>query len=345
MEEIYSKLDQISNLENHYLVKARNSSDNYFKEFIKSAKIIKGILSESEFESWCSDKMFLKQRTFVEKSFIQYAVETAVVSYFCEKFPNDFKADAEIKPNSKKDVDCQFQDNGFKFNVEVKCSDFDSKEKIEKEKGIKYETVGRLDDRGQKTMDTISSALDEVFAKRGEQKMSHLRGRNMDNNLKDFLESAHNKFDPNPKENEVNILLVGCDNERDIQNWFNYLWAEKGLFTNQSFEDNDHYNNVDLVVFTNLYFKQNKFFDKKVNNCWTLDKSFNLIYSNPNRLLQKNTGISHFKELFPNYTEELNNYISSGDVATDVKGAVKIPHFIQEILEGQQDLYLFNKKE
>ncbi|WP_237275780.1 hypothetical protein [Tenacibaculum ovolyticum] len=345
MEEINNKLDEISDLTDHYLVRSKKNSDHYFEDFIKTATIIKGVTSEKEFEFWCSEKMLLKQQVFAEKTFIQYAVETSVSRYFGEKFPTDFKVETKINPNNEKDVDCQFQDNGFTFNVEVKCSDFISKEKIENKDGYKYGTVGRLPDRGKDAIETISSALDEGLTIKGESIKPHLASKNMDNNLKDFLESAHDKFDPTPKENEINILLVGCDDDRDIQNWFNYLWAEQGLFTDQSFADRDKYKNVDLVVFTNLYFKQNKYFDKTVNDCWTLDKSFNLIFGNPYRHLQKEDGIKHFMKLLPNYTEELGKYIVPGDVPEYVKNTCRISWFVKDDLEKKQGLYLFNEKE
>lgn len=345
MEEITKRLNEISNIPNHYFSIAQKNSHHYFDEFIETASILSGVLSDKEFDFWCTEKMLLKDQKFNDKTFIQYAVETSVARYFGEKFPTDFKIETQINPNNKKDVDCQFQDNGFKFNVEVKCSDFISKEKIQNKEGIKYETIGRLPDRGEKAIDIISAALDENSKTKGEKKMPHLKSKNMDNNLKDFLELAHNKFDPTPKENEVNILLVGCDDERDIQNWFNYLWAEKGLFTEHSFAEKNNYKNVDLVVFTNLYFKHNRYFDKKVNNSWSLDKSFNLILGNPYRHLKKEEGIKHFMNILPNYTVELGEYVVPGDVPDAVKNSVRIPYFVKEHLEKEKGLFFFNVNE
>jgi hypothetical protein len=344
MDEINNKLDIISKLDDHYLVKARINANHYLEDFINASKIMKDVLSEKEFEFWCTEKMLLKQQPFAEKKFIQYASETSVARYFGEKFPTDFKVETKINPNNDKDVDCQFQDNGFTFNVEVKCSDFVSKEKIENKEGFKYGTVGRLPDRGKEAIEAVSSALDEGLTIKEEPKKPHLASKNMDNNLKDFLELAHDKFDPTPKEKEINILLVGCDDERDMQNWVNYLWADQGLFTEQSFADRERYKNVDLVVFTNLYFKHNKYYEKKVDNCWSLDKSFNLIFGNPYRHLQKEAGIKHFMELLPNYTEELGNYNVPGDAPDYVKSSVIIPWFVKDNLEKTQGIYLFNNE-
>lgn len=345
MKEINDKIDSISTVSDHYLVKGKGLGHNYYNEFIDTVKIVKPLLTVKEFEFWCTEKMLIKNQPFNEKTFIQYAVETSVARYFGEKFPTDFKVETKINPNNDKDVDCQFHDNGIKFNVEVKCSDFVSKEKIENKDGFKYGAVGRLPDRGKEAIETISAALDEGLTIKGEPQKPHLESKNMDNNLKDFLELAHDKFDPTPNENEVNILIVGCDDDRDIQNWFNYLWEEQGLFTEQSFADRDKYKNVDLVVFTNLYFKHNKYFDKQVKNCWTLDKSFNLIFGNPFRHLQKEASIKYFMKILPNFTEELGAYKVPGDAPDYVKNSVRIPWFIKDNLEKQQNIYLFTEKE
>jgi hypothetical protein len=322
-------------------VKAKSTGHEYFTDFLEAGRILKGVLSFKEYEMWCTEKMLLRQQPFAEKTFIQYSVETSVVRFFSEMFPAEFKAEAKINPNNQKDVDCQFIDSGFKYNVEVKCSDFISKEEIDSQDAYKFETVGRLPDKGESAIREISQALNEAHAKKEEGLKPHLDLKKMDNNLKDFLELAHKKFDPTPKEEEVNILLVGCDDDRDIQNWFNYLLAEQGLFTKHPFADNTKYKNVDLVVLTNLYFKHNRYFDKQVKNSWTLENSFNLIFGNPYRHIQKENAIKHFMNLLPNFTQELQSYQVPGDAPDFVKNVVKIPWFVKDNLEKNQGKFLF----
>jgi len=198
MKELTDKLDSISAITDHYLVKARMIEHNYFAEFLSAAGILKPLLTVKEFEFWCTEKMLLKQQTFAEKTFIQYAVETSVARFFGEKFPADFKVEAKINPTNEKDVDCIFTDNGYKFNVEVKCSDFVSKEKIDSKDAFKFGTIGRLPDRGEEAFKVISSALDEGLAKKGEPLKPHVKSKNMDNNLMEFLELTHEKFNPTP---------------------------------------------------------------------------------------------------------------------------------------------------
>lgn len=341
MKELTDKLDSISTITGHYLVKARTIGHNYFTEFLETATILKTLLTEKEFEFWCTEKMLLKQQPFAEKTFIQYAVETSVVRFFGEKYPTNFKVEAKINPTNDKDVDYQFEDNGYKFNIEVKCSDFVSKEKIDNKDAFKFSTIGRLPDRGEEAKKVISSALDKGLAKKGEPLKPHLASKNMDNNLKEFLELAHEKFNPTPNENEVNVLVVGCDDDRDMQSWMSYLWAPEGLFTDQSFADRTKYKNVDMVVFTNQYFKHNKFFDKKVRDCWSIEKGFNLISSNPFRNLAKEKAMKHFIKILPNFSEELAKYVAPGAVPDFVKDSVKVAWFVKDNLEKKQGKYLF----
>lgn len=83
MKEILDKLDNITNLNEHYLVKAKTSGHSYFTEFLEAADIIRPLLTPKEFEYWCLEKMLLKQQPFAEKTFIQYAVETKGLTVMC----------------------------------------------------------------------------------------------------------------------------------------------------------------------------------------------------------------------------------------------------------------------
>ncbi|MFN3782271.1 MAG: hypothetical protein ACK4R6_00010 [Spirosomataceae bacterium] len=345
MKEIIDKVEDIKNITDHYLVKSYTETHNYFNEFLDAAKILKPLLTDKEFEFWCTEKMLLKQQVFAEKTFIQYAVETSVVRFFGEKFPANFKVETKINPTNEKDVDCQITDNGFTFNIEVKCSDFVSKEKIDNKDGFKFGTIGRLLDRGEEAKKVVSSALDEGLTKKGEPLKPHLSSKNMDNNLKEFLELTHEKVNPTPSENEVNVLVVGCGDDEDIQNWVNYLYASEGLFTKESFADNTLYNNVDLVVLTNQYFKHNRFFDKRVIDSWSIEKGFSLIFCNPFRRLDKGDAIKHFISICPNFSDEITKYVVPGPAPDYVKDACKVVWFVKDNLQKTQNKYLFETKE
>lgn len=105
---------------------------------------------------------------------------------------------------------------------------------MQKSDSYKYLSSGRFDNM-QGVMGVISNSIDEGSTNKGELLKPHLVLKNMDNNLKDFLKSAHQKFNPDSDENEINILLVCCDDSADMQSWVGYLYACQGLFTKDSF--------------------------------------------------------------------------------------------------------------
>jgi hypothetical protein len=144
MMNVLDSLDTINRLTDHYLVKARQVGGIYFDEFLGAGAIMHQVLQPKGFYNWLHEKMLVKSQPFEEKTFIQYAVETAVVRYFGEKFPIGFEVEAKINPGNDKDVDCRFKSSGFVYNVEVKCSDYRSKEMIDDNEGIKFGTIGRI---------------------------------------------------------------------------------------------------------------------------------------------------------------------------------------------------------
>src|SRR5699024_9389359 len=88
----------------------------------------------------------------------------------------------------------------------------------------------------------------------------------MDNKLKDYLISAHNKFQVSDFMN-FNILVIAVDIIQDMDEWYSYLFGENGVFTEESFIKDD-YSNVDAVLLTNV---QHGHMGAGVNlniNCW-----------------------------------------------------------------------------
>jgi hypothetical protein len=326
----------------HYLKIATEQKHNYLQEFLTASDKLKTILKPNDLKTFWYEKMQLHKNVFMEKAFIQGACETAVANHFADKA--DFGIEVKVNPNNKKDVDCQFKSNGFTYNIEVKCASFDTKEKVENSDSFKFHTFGRMAER-EGLIRELSKALDEGLTNQGKPLKEHQELKNMDNNLKDFLELAHEKFNPNCPEDEVNILLVGCNDKSDMQSWFGYLFADEGLFTEDSFADSNKYNNVDIIVLTNLYFKHKDFFKKRVNNSWTLEDTLNFIFYNPLRAREKNAATRNFiNSELKNYTMPLQKFEVSGNVPDYVKNAVLVPHFVIDHLENGQGIYLFETK-
>lgn len=325
----------------HYLRIAKESKSNYYNEFLESISKIKKIIPDKDFKVFWEDKMQLNKSKFDEKAFIQGACEIAVANYFSEK--NDFKVEVQVNPNNKKDVDTQFKSNGFTYNIEVKCASFDAKEKVQNSDSFQFQTLGRFDNKND-IINILSKALDEGLTKQGKPLKPHAELKNMDNNLKDFLISAHEKFNPESDEKEINILLIGCNDKADMQCWVGYLTASAGLFTYNSYCDQTNYNNVDLVVLTNLYYKHKDFYKKNLEKSWNLTETLNLSIINPFSSKNKLDGILNFNTEMINYNTEINQFVVPGNAPDGVKEAVRIPHFVIDYLENNQGKYLFDKK-
>ncbi|MGX5683231.1 hypothetical protein ACWKWW_01620 [Chryseobacterium cucumeris] len=334
------KFNTLKLSDNHYLQIAKDSGNNYFDEFMESVSKVKNYISPKDFKILWDDKMQLNKAKFDEKAFIQSACELSVATYFCEK--EDFKVEVKVNPENKKDIDVQFKSQGFTYNVEVKCATFEDKEKVKKSDSFKYQSSGRFDNMIG-VMGFISHAIDEGSTNKGEPLKPHKILKNMDNNLKDFLESAHQKFNPDSDENEINILLIGCDDPADMQSWVGYLYASQGLFTKDSFHSKDKYSNVDMVLFTNLYFKHKDFHKKKIENSWNLSQTLNLSFVSPYRKKDKKAGILNFRNEMSNYNDQIAQFEVPGNAPDHVKEIVRIPYFVREFLEKGQGIYLFEK--
>jgi len=336
------KFDKLGLPDEHYLKIASDSQHEYLSELMDVLTQLKKKLTSKEFKIIWNEKLQFNKQNFREKEFIQGSCEIAVSNYFSSK--ENFKIEAKVNPNNKKDVDCQFTSKGFTYNIEVKCASFNAKEAVEKSDSFKFQTLGRLVNKDD-LISELSKALDEGLKNQEKPVKQHAELKNMDNNLKEFLESANEKFNPNCPENEINILLVGCNDPADIQSWIGYLFATAGLFTQDSYADVSKYKNVDLVVFTNLYYKHKDFINKQTDNFWNLSHSLNLYFENPFRTIEKRDGVDNFYTELKNYNLEFNKFQVPGQAPIEVKEAVKTPHFVIDYLQNEQNIYLFEKKE
>ncbi len=323
----------------HYLKHAQLSGHPYLSDFETVLAAYKSHFPD-EVADWLTEKMLLNPNPFQEKQFIQYACEATIVKYFSDLFPASIEIEKKVNPNNNKDVDVVFSDNGFTFHIEVKCSDYKSKELIDSSNNIKIQTVGRLTDL-DKTIAALQPALDQVAEKLGLDGTT--MSKNMDNNLKDFLISAHEKFNPDASDKELNILSVSVDDAEDMQLWYYYMFKDQGLFTPVSYHPQSEYDNVDLVMINNLYFKHNKYFQKKLANSWDFGNSCVLIFPNPNAKQAKNDAINHFLSICPNINQLYSAWRVPGSADEDVKDSRKIADFIKAELEDNQGTYLFEQ--
>lgn len=301
-------IDDNTKDKSHYLLKAKTESLAYYQSFMNNISFLEDKLNSKQFVELLKNKLQLSSLKFYEKQFIQSACETTVNAYFAKKYPTSFAYEKKLKLTNKKNVECQVRSYYFTYNIEVKCADFEAKEKIETQDSFKFSTYGRINDY-KEAMQEIGEMMIEGQKIKGDVPKPLLEQRKMDNNLKDFLISANEKFDSNPNESEVNILVVCCGDANDIQHWHNYMYAPTGLFTRNSFYNPKEYTRVDIVVLTNIYHRHYNYFEKlHLEDNWNFGSAFNLAFSNPFRSMNKEESIKHFLKVFPHYTYELEKF-------------------------------------
>lgn len=319
---------------NPYFQAMDELSSKYKDGMLSAIESLSPYLSEKQIEDFLKNKLQLFSSPFNEPQYLQAACELVICSHLARAYKDAFKYELEL--NSPKNVDCSFFSDGTQFNIEIKCADYSKSHEMEKEDGFKIGFLGRIPDH-----EGIFNDLESSFQNHPEGRKTLLREPHMDNKLKDYLLSAHGKFSPQPREDHLNILAICCDTPLDIQKWFGYMYENQGLFTNESFFNKNDYNLVDVVFITNLYHRHHSYNTKeKITDHWHLDRSFNLIFSNPYRCLDKRFAIELFVRLMPNYSNDLLKYQVPGDVEEYVKNSIKIPHFVGDELQSK-GIFLF----
>ncbi|MDT4332174.1 hypothetical protein ACQE3E_20495 [Methylomonas sp. MED-D] len=313
---------------NPYFSGNDSASNQYKNGMISAISDLSNCLNEREMEDLIKNKLQLFSSSLNEPQYLQSACELVICSYLAKLYKNAFKYELQVNP--PKDVDCSFTESGIQFNVEIKCADFSKSNRINEEDGYKIGFLGRNPD-----VDAVFNDLAGAFQAIPDGKPL-IKQQHMDNKLKDYLQSAHGKFSQQLREDHLNVLAICCDTPLDIQKWFGYMYENQGLFTNDSFYEKENYNLVDIVFITNLYHRHYLYRSKdKISNHWLLDKSFNLVFSNPHRLLDKKSSILRFCDIMPNYSHELCKYQVPGDAEDYVKNSIRIPHFVGDELEAK----------
>src|SRR5690554_4422195 len=150
---------QLIDDKNHYLLKAHLEKLSYFDSFKHSINDLSTKLTEQQLKDLLTNKLQVKQGIFAEKTYIQFACETTVNSYFSKNYEETFQYEPQINPKSNKNVDCQIKDFDYIYNVEVKCSSFEGKENIDEKNAFTFEIYGRDKDY-DKTKDAMKELSD-----------------------------------------------------------------------------------------------------------------------------------------------------------------------------------------
>ncbi|PXX92763.1 hypothetical protein DIT71_06195 [Marinobacter vulgaris] len=320
----------VTNPNNDYL--NGPESENYLSGLVDALDTLAPFLTKKQQHALEAD-LQTAGIAFDEPKYLQAACETAISATLAEMFPESFVYEKETKP--PKNVDCAFSHSGIKFNLEVKCPDYSMKHTIDGQNAFQAGAFGRIDDYAS----IVEKLQNEVFDSRNNPNADPhkplIKQQHMDNKLKDFLLSASGKFAEDTDEAELNVLVVCCSDRMDVQKWFFYMYGLQGLFTPQSYYPPSEYNNVDVVVLTNTYHRHHGYKTKdKLLDHWDWRRSFNLIFSNPMRTLDKKSAIWKFVNLIPNFSRELEQF-----KVTNGLDEMRIVHFIVEELLGKGRYY------
>lgn len=308
--------------ENHILNKMWNNEYGLeFQEVIKSFTVF---LDSNKKLKKLKDKLFLKQNDISNdqlNQYIQTAVEFTVVRYFADNYPENFKYEPNLIAENNTDVECQFKINNLTFNIEVKATSYINND-LKNNDNLKLQTIGRLENYTE---------LHNFFKKLIPNIESEKR---YDNNLKSHLTSAQSKLPKDTNYQFCNVLIVGCNDSDDIQKQYHYLYAKNGFFTENPLIEHSEFDLVDIVFFSNLFFKHNSKIDKpKLNKeSWQFEKSFIVGFRNPYRKDQKLEHLDLIEGLIPNYTKSFMEY----------KGApefIRLKHFIHTELGMNRKIY------
>jgi hypothetical protein len=313
---------------NSYLSQASAASAEYTMGAESALSELRSFVSAKELNKIRSEKLQDNTKRFLEHQYLQAACELTICAHFAKHHGSNFKY--EHKTNPPKDVDCAFEDSGFQYNIEIKCADYSVSHHLHETEGIFLNSLGRHPNYKE-----VQDDLNKAFAT--SPKVIRLQAeQHMDNKLKDFLLSAHEKFTPTNPENHINILFVCCNHPLDMQKWFGYLYENQGLFRHDSFHPPANYNHVDAVVLSNVYHRHYNYITKdKVKNHWVLDEAFNIICSNPRRAKVKELGLKRFIDLMPNYSTRLNSYEPPHDSEGILHNSLRIPLFVADVLQAQ----------
>jgi hypothetical protein len=282
-------------------------------------------LIERDKKDILQNKLMLEQDVVDKGKYIQFASEITICSWFAHVASNiKERFEYEYTIERPKNVDCVIWHKGYQFNIEVKCANYDKQKNIVADSDFVVHGLGRLDDYG-----SLVSRLKNLFGTSSEQSILGA-AHHMDCKMKEYLNSAQAKFGGKVLLDNLNILFVCVDDQMDMTKWISYLNGPYGLFTNESFEPRENYNNVDLVVFTNLYHRHADLESKSnISDHWDLSKAFNFAVVNPGSV-RKDELVSVLANLLPLENVDLHRYLKQADIPEELKSALGLSYFVSE---------------
>lgn len=253
----------------HPIAIAATTNNRYWSDFLGVNDDYMKALSKQEYI-----KFLKKSRLDCEintAQYLQFSSEVTIVDYIIRNYSN-FKN--EPKYNDKKNPECSFEYNGRTVNIEVKCPDFTKRIAQENSGGINLFAAERFPDK-----DSYIQA--QKFIASNIKKNHPIQNiERMDNKLKDYLLSAHQKF-PLSCASNFNILVIALEIIQDMDEWYSYLLGDTGAFTDKTYIRDD-YSNVDAVMITNVQYGHKANINLELN-CWQLENYVSLLFLDPRK--------------------------------------------------------------
>ncbi|WCL51057.1 hypothetical protein [Leptospira sp. GIMC2001] len=296
--------------------------ERYFSLINDSLKLLEPKISKKQKNTILSSKLQANTVRLDLDQLIQNLCELDISSHFSSHFIETFIYEPKLNNFNNTDVDFSFSDGNYKFNVEIKCPRISHRHQLNQKSEIKVKAFERFDKffEALKTLQSIDTSLNFIDGKRE------------DNSIKDFLISANNKFPIQSSDNEINILIICCDDVHHLQEIYSYFGGNTGFFTENSYTDKDLYKSVDLVYLVNTLYYHNPYNKIHGKKAFHFPESFGLGLVNSNRKI-KYSGISKFFELVPNYNVALREFKERGDASDPIHDEVFIIKFVKNVEE------------
>jgi hypothetical protein len=237
----------IDNSNNNTLYK--NKSSRYYSDFLDKLNLI----TESSILNSNKKLNSLKLKLQLTEKYSQFTyyqgISEIMLWIFCLENNLNFAVEKKISSDNKKDVDAQILNQGYTFNIEVKCPEFQVIEDDTLNIVNGFRTVPK--EQADSAMNDIKNLILENKQNKNTPYTNIKTSKMYDNKLVDYLKSGQEKFS-DTLDNTLNIVMVGV-RSGDLQDYWQYLYNDySGLFTNSSFCCKDEYSKVDAVLLTNV---------------------------------------------------------------------------------------------
>jgi len=302
------------------------SSGDYRDGFISAFQSVYGHLSDRDARAVLKRKFLLStDSVFLEDKYLQGASELTVTNHIKGQKIKGFESDKSVNPLNKKDVDAFCVINQIRVSTEVKCA---SESNESDDDTLIIRTDGRIPDH-TKIYEGLRKEIES-----GQPGTTLKLGKNNDNKFKTFLVEANNKFNPASSVDDLNVLLVACEDHGDMNEWYRYLYGRAGLFTGNPFCPPDDFRNVDVAILSNLKYRH-----KSVQSAsdWSLENTLIVPFVNPHgRSSAIKDSILNGLELFKHHhLGAFFKYSPTTDdpnIPSDVLDSTKMIHYIAEHL-------------